>query len=223
MIDKNIHGFGKYRGGAPLMEAATACGHAGCFLSSWGSADKLSHNPGLMGGYYGPPNPRIIIKDTDLFAQIGRGKDVDISYYDLLTKRGLKGKYRIEASGQPTEKFAEGDIMIFSTGGAGGYGDVLEREPDLVAKDLRDNMITPRVAAQVYAAAIRRDGSIDPAATARNRAARRRERLKRGKPFAEFMARWSKQRPRADIIEYYGAWPEPRVPGYMKPFWGLYA
>ena len=222
MIDKNIHGFGKYRGGAPLMEASTACGHAGCFLSSWGSADKLSHNPGLMGGYYGPPNPRIIIKDTDLFAQIGRGKDVDISYYDLLTKRGLKGNYRIEPSGQPTEKFAEGDIMIFSTGGAGGYGDVLEREPALVAKDLRDNMITQRVAEKVYAVAMRRDGSIDPAATARTRAARRRARLKRGKPFDAFMARWSKLRPAADIIEYYGAWPEPRVPGYAKSFWGLY-
>ncbi|MBM3485067.1 MAG: hydantoinase B/oxoprolinase family protein [Alphaproteobacteria bacterium] len=223
-IDRNYHGYGRYRGGAPLVEVSTACGHLGCVLSSWGSADKLSHNPGLMGGYYGPPNPRIIIKRSDFFARIAEGEDVDLSYYALLTEQKLAGTYRIEPSGQRAEKFEEGDLMIFSMGGGGGYGDVLEREPEAVVRDLRDGMITEAVARDIYRVLIDPEtGLVDRAATERARAALRRERRRKGKPFDAFMRAWSKRKPPDEVVRYYGAWPEPRSPGYSKPFWGLHA
>jgi len=222
-IDKNFHGYGKFRGGAPLVEASTACGHLGCVLSSWGSADKVSHNPGLMGGYYGPPNPRIIVKGTDLFDKVGRGEDVDISYYSLLTEQKLKGEYRVEPSGQLAEKFEEGDLMIFSVGGGGGYGDVIERDPQAVLEDVRTGMITAEVARTVYRVAIDAEsGAVDAAATAKARAALRRERLTLAKPFDAFVKAWSRRKPPAKVIRHYGAWPEPRHPGYDKTFWGQY-
>ncbi len=221
-FEKNYHGFGRYRGGTPLVEIST-CGHLGCFMSSWGSADKISHNPGLMGGYYGPPNPRVVVKGTDLFERIERGEDVDISQYELLTKRTLKGEYRVEASGQSTQAFKQGDLMSFSLGGGGGYGDVLEREPERVLADLKENFITAEVAEKIYGVVIDpATGLVDAAATGRRRAAIRRERLHKGKPFAEFVRAWRKKKPREAILKYYGAWPEPRTPGYDKPFWGLY-
>ena len=40
------------------------------------------------------------------------------------------------------------------------------------------------------------------------------------KSFDDFIDGWLEKRPRDDIIQYYGDWPEPRVPGYRKPFWG---
>jgi len=85
-LEKNYHGFGKYRGGTPLVEIST-CGHLGCFMSSWGSADKISHNPGLMGGYSGPPNPRVVIKGTDLFERIRRGEAARRQAHELRRAR----------------------------------------------------------------------------------------------------------------------------------------
>ena len=221
-LEKNYHGFGKYRGGSPLVEIST-CGHAGCSMTSWGSADKLSQNPGLMGGYSGPPNPRVVIKGTDLFERIKRGENVDISQYELLTEKKLKGDYRVEASGQSVQAFDRGDLMCFGLGGGGGYGDVLEREPDGVLADLKENLITAEVALKIYGVVIDQvTGLADAAATERRRAAMRRERLRKGKPFSEFIRGWQRKKPPAAILKYYGAWPEPRVPGYDKPFWGLY-
>lgn len=222
-LEKNYHGFGKYRGGACYCEISTPYGEGGCFLSSWGAADKLSHNPGLMAGYMGPPNPRIIVQDTDLLERIARGEDIDLDNYDLIRDQTIKGTYRVEASGQTTEKRHEGDLMMYGLGGGGGYGDVIERDPALVAHDLVDGMITDDVAYRVYGVVIDpTTNRVDAAATAERRAAMRRERLARGRPFAEFIADWLDRRPPERITRFYGAYPEPRVPGYRKPFWGLY-
>jgi acetophenone carboxylase len=220
-IDRNNHGFGMYRGGASLVEVSTTCSDAGCFLNSWGSADKISHNPGIMGGYMGPPNPRVVIEGSDLFQRIEDGEDVELDLHALMTEQGLAGNYRIESSGQPTEKFAQGDIMIFSMGGGGGYGDVLERDPGAVQRDLDDGMITADVAERIYGVVFDGEtGLIDDDATAKKRARMRRDRLRKAKPFDAFVADWRKKKPKDDIIAYYGDWPEPRAPGYDKPFWG---
>ena len=220
-IDRNNHGYGMYRGGASLVEVSTACGDMGCFLNSWGSADKISHNPGIMGGYMGPPNPRFIIEGSDYFEKTSRGEEIDLELNELITKRELSGEYRLEASGQPTEKFSEGDLMVFSMGGGGGYGDVLERDPNLVRKDLIDKMITKDIAEKIYGVLFVSDSlEIDPDKTEKRRNRMRQARLRQGKSFDDFIDGWSEKRPRDDIIEYYGDWPEPRVPEYRKPFWG---
>jgi acetophenone carboxylase len=221
-IDRNNHGYGKYRGGASLVEVSTACGDQGCLLNSWGSADKISHNPGIMGGYMGPPNPRVVIQGSDFFDKVRNGEEVNLDLHELITEQKLSGDYRLESSGQPTEQFSEGDIMIFSMGGGGGYGDVLERPTELVAKDLKEGMITSIVAESVYGVVLV-DGTdqIDLSATENRRNKFRRTRLKEGKTFDEFIKVWSKKMPSQNIIEYYGDWPEPRAPGYNKPFWGL--
>ena len=223
-IDRNNHGYGRHRGGAALVEVSTACGDIGCFLNSWGSADKISHNPGIMGGYMGPPNPRIVIQDTDVFQRTAEGKDVDLRLYPLMTEPSISGTYRVDSSGQPTEKINEGDLMIFSMGGGGGYGDVLERETEAIQRDLDTDMITTEVARKIYGAAIDAEtGRIDKAATERNRARMRADRLKKAKPFDAFIGDWLKRRPKEHIIAYYGDWPEPRAPGYDKSFWGQFA
>jgi hypothetical protein len=114
--------------------------------------------------------------------------------------------------------------MIFSMGGGGGYGDVIEREPEAVLKDLHDGMISEDVAREVYRVIVdARTGLIDAAATEAARAALRRERLKKAKPFDAFVKDWRRRKPPKRVIRHYGAWPEPRHPGYDKTFWGQYA
>ena len=222
-IDKNYHGFGRYRGGSPLVEVATACGHFGCFMSSWGSADRLSHDPGVFGGYAGPPNPRFVIRDTDFLQQASDGASVALGNYDLLTKQEVNGTYLVDRTPRTEEHFNEGDIFVFSVGGAGGYGDVLERDPEAVHDDLASDVISKQVAEKVYGVVIDPvTGLVDPERTERRRATMRRHRLDLGKPFGEFIAEWRHQKPREEILKHYGHWPECRVEGYDKPFWGLF-
>ena len=169
----------------------------------------------------GPPNPRFIIEGSDFFDRTSRGEEIDLELNELITKRELSGEYRLEASGQPTEKFSEGDLMVFSMGGGGGYGDVLERDPNLVRKDLLDKMITKDIAEKIYGVLFVSESlEIDSDKTEKRRNRMRRTRLRKGKSFDDFIEGWLEKRPRDDIIQYYGDWPEPRVPEYNKRFWG---
>jgi N-methylhydantoinase B len=68
-----------------------------------------------------------------------------------------------------------GDLMLLQTGGGGGYGDPLTRDPDLVRRDVEFGYVTPAGAERDYGVALADDGSVDAEATERLRAARRRE------------------------------------------------
>ena len=64
----------------------------------------------------------------------------------------------VPADGSPTVRFGKaasyplrrGDLVRLITGTGGGYGDPRAREPELVARDLEDGMITERDAHEVY-------------------------------------------------------------------------
>ena len=223
VIDKNFHGYGRYRGGSPMVEIATAP-KKGCQTASWGQGNKLSHNPGLFGGYSGPPISRVVIRNSDYFDLIAAGESVKLGQYELLTQRTLKGDYSLTSSASDTEDLTEGDIIIHSCGGAGGYGDVLERSPDLVIKDLDENYVSEDVARDIYGVIIDPETRlVDEAATTARRNEIRAERLSKALPFDAFMEQWSRKKPPAKLLEHYGAWPEPRMDTYTKPFWGFYS
>ncbi len=222
-LDKNFHGFGKYRGGTPLLEVAAVCGDAGCAMSSWGSSDKVTFNFGLFGGYAGPPNPRLVIRDTDLFERVRAGEDVELGQYALLKDQTVGGRYIVTKSSQDAQDFRDGDLIVHSVGAGGGYGDVLEREPQAVIRDLEDGLITEEVATRIYGVVIDpATDLVDDKKTARRRDAVRRERLRKGRPFDEFMADWSTLKPSDEVLEHYGHWPEPRQEDYDRPFWGFF-
>lgn len=69
-----------------------------------------------------------------------------------------------------------GDTIIFITAGAGGWGDPLDRDPALVARDVRHDLVSPGKARSDYGVVLRADGSVDEAATEALRAAMRAER-----------------------------------------------
>ena len=49
---------------------------------------------------------------------------------------------------------------------------------------------------------------LDHDATTAARDAARQERIKHGKPWDEFIAEWSTQKPDADALKYFGHWPD---------------
>ena len=223
-LDKNFHGYGKYRGGTPWLEVCMVPEHANCEASAWGSSDKITFNFGLFGGYAGPPNPRFVIRNTDMLERIREGKDINLGQYALLTERGVNGEYILTSSSKQVESFTEGDLFISSVGGAGGYGDVLERDPLHVLRDLEEDLISPEVAEKIYGVAIDPGtGLIAHGRTEQLRAAIRDERRAKSLPFDLFIEEWLSRKPPDSILDHYGAnWPEPHVPAYDKPFWGLY-
>ncbi len=60
--------------------------------------------------------------------------------------------------------------MIAETPGGGGWGDPFEREPELVLRDVLDEVLTPSAAAAQYGVVLTPDGiAVDPVATAERR------------------------------------------------------
>src|ERR1700730_6088887 len=43
-----------------------------------------------------------------------------------------------------------GDAYMMQSGGGGGFGDPMERDPELVAEDVREGYVSPTVAHNVY-------------------------------------------------------------------------
>jgi len=59
-------------------------------------------------------------------------------------------------------------VVIRSAGG-GGYGDPLERDPERVAFDVREEYVSPEAAADMYGVLLQSSGELDSAATLRRR------------------------------------------------------
>ena len=69
------------------------------------------------------------------------------------------------------------DVFIVAWAGAGGYGDPLERDPDLVEKDLLQQSVTKDWAQLAYGLVFDKKGLIDRQATEERRSQMRRDRL----------------------------------------------
>ena len=220
-VERDYHGFGKQRGGGPWTEVSM--GTQALVNTCWGSADRLSTNPGLFGGYQGPPNPRFVIKNTDVVDKMARtDPDLDFSLHALASGKSVQGEMHFTESSVETQHFGCGDLFVYNIGAGGGYGDVLERDPELVLEDVLAEILSIDLALTLYCVVIA-DDIVDAEATAFARKKRREERLASGLPFDEFMRGWLGRRPGdPGLLDFYGHWPEPRVAEYKKPYWGMY-
>ena len=60
----------------------------------------------------------------------------------------------------------KGDMVSLVTGGGGGWGDPMKREPKLVLRDVVNEYVTPKVAREVYGVEINKETmEIDTEAT----------------------------------------------------------
>lgn len=66
-------------------------------------------------------------------------------------------------------RFVAGDRFHVRSGGGGGYGPPIEREPILVANDVRDGFVSKGQAFEVYQVAVTEDGNLDKGDTDRLR------------------------------------------------------
>jgi acetone carboxylase alpha subunit len=201
-------GFGKYRGGLGYEQIVSVRDSDAWGFMTGGTGSKISSACGLFGGYGSPAYPLLKIKDVDVFAVMEQHPEqLEFDMLRLMNERPIPGAtYSTQHMGTTFELCKPGEIYMISQGSGGGYGDVLERDPELVMRDLREGLISHETAWDIYRVVY--DHAllfVDAAATARARQEERQARKRRGVPFKAFTAQWTRTEPPTGI-PYYGAW-----------------
>lgn len=79
----------------------------------------------------------------------------------------------VEIIKTPDQPIAKGDLISIRTGGGGGFGNPLDRDPKLVAEDVLEELVSIDAARQLYGVVVDANGVVDEAATALERSSRR--------------------------------------------------
>jgi N-methylhydantoinase B len=140
--DADTGGAGKWRGGTGLRSAITPYRAASISIitNTAGQSVSAQNAPGLFGGYPSPAGHYIIRHETDLLARMKASRLPD-DIGDL--EAGQTVYLRAKSNGA---SLANGDVFEIRVGGGGGYGDPLERSPELVARDLSVGAISAEAA-----------------------------------------------------------------------------
>ena len=206
-------GFGKYRGGSGYYWAISPKDSPAWGYAAIANGSSYPNVSGLFGGYGCGVYPIMKIRGIDIFGQIDDDPKA-FSSYDLATlmnEQPIAGaRYETQGMGMPFEFAQRGEIYMMSQGAGGGYGDVLEREPAAVMRDVRDGIVSAHVAQTIYRVAFDADSLIaDMPATEALRHELRAQRLQRGRPFAEFVKDWVTPGPSNLPAPYFGCWDRP--------------
>ncbi len=202
-------GFGRYRGGCGAAVGYVVYGTRYLAFTSSQKESKFPSANGLFGGYAATVLPGIRVMGSDVLERMRGGTaDVPTDDYELAGQVPVGGELILEHQTRGVSVLHEGDILAASTNGGGGYGDVLERDPEAVVADVRNAVISAETARRVYGVVFDfESGLLDEEGTKRAREQQRQARRGRSRPYAEFVAEWSARRPPEESLKYFGEWP----------------
>ncbi|WP_104128094.1 hydantoinase B/oxoprolinase family protein [Cryobacterium sp. Y57] len=219
---RDNQGFGKFRGGMGYEMMVASRG-----TPSWGfmtvtSGSKFSSVPGMFGGYGCPTYPLAMVKNINIYDIIKK----DPSQFNLSMERVMNeqpfegGDYQSGHMGLQFDVAKEGELYMIAQGAGGGYGDVLERDPELVVTDLELDRISAHVATNIYGVVWEPDTFVvHEEETIRLRAQMRQDRISRGKPYKEFVAEFVQEEPPKDLL-YFGSWGQDNDEELLATHWG---
>ncbi len=204
-------GHGKFRGGASMAYGIRMHNTPAFYVQTFGLASRFPANPGLFGGYSANVRPGIRITGANWKKLDDANVPTPRNDLELLAvAKKLAIDVQILPIQIPGAMFKGGDFVGVVASGAAGYGDVLERDPDLVASDVVRGICTPWTAEHVYCVSLRADGSVDKEATNDCRAAERKRRLAEAVPYHDFVREFAKLHPPSEALRLYGTWPIPK-------------
>ena len=194
---------------------------------SWGfmtvtSGSKFSSVPGMFGGYGCPVYPLAMVKGINIYDIIKEDpKEFDLSMERVMNEQPYEaGNYQTGHMGLQFDVAKEGELYMIAQGAGGGYGDVLERDPELVVTDLQLDRISAQVATDIYGIVWTPETYVvDEEATIALRAQTRKDRIARGKPFHEFVEEFVKTEPPKELL-YYGSWGQDDDEELIATHWG---
>jgi N-methylhydantoinase B len=164
-------GAGKFRGGtgaemALSLHDAPEGKIKGIAL---GVAGLRNSGQGMFGGYPGAPAIMVLHEDVDPERFV-----VPAQAPSAAANTGSRGR---------TLPYCEFDlkdrgVLYVRAASGGGYGDPLDRPPEIVLRDVLNGFVSPDAARDIYGVVLSEDGNLlDPDATQELRATCRRERL----------------------------------------------
>ena len=159
--DADGGGPGEWRGGNGMRSAITPYRSKSMTVvtNSGGQCISAQNCGGLFGGLPAPASHYLVSYRTDLMEK-ARNRIVPASIYDLTAE--LTVPLRAKSNGAPLDA---GDVMEIRTGGGGGYGDPLEREPARVVRDVELGYTSMDAATSIYGVALLPDRTLDGTAT----------------------------------------------------------
>lgn len=163
-------GPGKWRGGVSGEVAMTAHGTQGVHFTVNTVGVNHSSTSGLCGGLPGGGAGIVLVKGSDLAERWDKGE----LPRDLAA---LKGKLE-KLPAKQEFILRPGDVFSAIPHGGGGYGDPLDREPEPVAVDVRDGLVSRSWAETLYGVVLDNQGAVIAEMTEQRRAEARKERLK---------------------------------------------
>jgi acetone carboxylase alpha subunit len=224
-------GAGKFRGGNGIQSVYMLANTQEVETGAFGSV-PIYPSPGLMGGYPAATLYTWTGKNTNLGEVIEAGRPVPSGEGEDPAnpefKQRVQGDWRVHhGANQRPERARPYDIFTAVTGDGGGFGDSLDRDPQLVARDVREGRTSRHAARDEYCVALGDDGEVDVPATERLRADRRRRRLAEALPADEYRRRARERllagripaparRMYNDLLEN-----SPRFALRMREFWDL--
>ena len=208
---RDNQGFGQYRGGNSYGQVIT---YRNSMLWGFGlmvTGTIFPHTQGLFGGYAAPVYPLMKVSGVDALALMSG--DPTLEAYDpiaVMNEEPFAGAtYSTHLGGHSFVPTGPGELWMHCQGAGAGYGDVLDRDPDAVVRDLADARISDWTAEHVYRVVWnRRTGIVDRAATEALRDEVRRERIAESVPFDEFEQTWVSDAP-PEHLPFYGCWGDP--------------
>jgi len=208
-LAKDRIGWGKYRAGMGYEQIATARGSGLWGFMTGCEGSKFPSAQGLFGGYSCPSYQLCKIKGINIF-EVLKDNPKAVKVFDIVQLMNEQpiagGTYTSNDMGMTFEICADGEIYMICQGSGGGYGDVLERDPALVMKDLAEDLMSHENARDIYQVVYdERTLTVDVEGTLRRRDEYRKARIARGRPFDAFCKEWVTAQPPADV-PYFGCW-----------------
>jgi N-methylhydantoinase B len=166
-------GHGKYRGGVGL-EFAFVPHKAPVPIEEvvFGTCNEYPGASGIWGGLPGSVQRQLIARQSNVEALLSSGT----------VPTSLDEIERADVEVLPPKGFSvlnHSDVHIIFLSGGGGYGDSLERSPELVASDVTDGLLDSGIAHRLYGVVLS-DGAVNIDATETRRREIREERLRTG-------------------------------------------
>lgn len=208
MMEADAGSFGKFRGGHGYQMMYVRYGAQPFGFQAIAGGSKFPSTVGLFGGYGCATYCIGKIKGVNLFEVLRESPESFVgSMSHLMNKRPFPGAtYEMVPSCMEFELAYEGEIYMVSQGAGGGYGDVLERDPELVMKDLDEGLISHETAVDLYCVAYDQANLVvDQVATEERRQKERQARIARGRSYDEFVREKVTDLPPAGVL-YFGNW-----------------
>jgi len=137
-------GPGMYRGGTADEWAITPhdARQGKIDLVGYGFGNEAAIGPGIYGGYPAATWQNAVVSGSDINERIREGNVPR-------NLKELKGTHKVMRA-QFTTDFHTNDVFYIHECGGGGYGDPIDREPDLVLKDVINKRVSLKAAKRIY-------------------------------------------------------------------------